>query len=233
MEVKNPGANRKTKTPFASVEEWTSARKGTLNTLEIDTSRVSSKPTENNGFKVPKYAVNFNKWLIWCYEMIEEADPKLLESEAVKIAYNNLVAACAKHDADLLFANSSVKGKYRYKHHLEWMDSHYYPWHGMPAILKGEARWYNPKEDPFDPIRKELVAPYKVLYDLIQQSVRAHIEKHIALGRAKKEIAYSEKKIAKLEKTIERVSKHYRNEIKRYQEVIRLNEEVLAAYPRK
>ena len=245
LEVKNPEA-KGTKTPFESVETWIEARKGTLNTLETDTSRVAGRaaakavgastrqPTvDKGGFTVPKYAVHFNKWLIWCYEMIEEAAPDLLTSDAVKTAYNNLVAACAKHGSDLRFTHFSTKGKHRYEQHFNWVDSPYYAWKGMPVIMKGESRWYTPKEDSFEPIRKELTPLYKALYDLVGLKVRAHVEAYNAVKSAKRRIADSQKRIAKLERAISRVTRHYRAEIERHETDIARNEAVVAAWPRK
>lgn len=245
LEVKNPVA-KGTKTPFESVEAWIEARKGTLNTLETDTSRVAGRvaakavgasaplPTvDKGGFTVPRYSVHFNKWLIWCYEMIEEAAPDLLASDAVKTAYNNLVAACAKHTSDLRFTHFSTKGKHRYKQHFSWVDSPYYAWKGMPVIMKGEAIWYNPKEDSFEPIRKELTPPYKALYDLVGQQIRAHIEAYNAVKSAKHRIAASQRRIAKLERAISRVTRHYRAEIERHEADIARNKVVVDAWHEK
>ena len=245
LEVKNP-ATPGVKTPFDSVEAWTEARKGALNTLTTDTSRVTDKavmkatgalvhpPTvDKGGFTVPKYAVHFNKWLIWCYEMIEEATPDLLTSDAVKIAYNNLVAACAKHGSDLRFTHFSTKGKHRYEQHFNYADSPYYAWKGMPVMMKGEARWYTPKEDGFEPIRKELTPLYKALYDLVGQRLRAHIERHNAVKSAKRRIAAAEKRIAKLERAISRVTRRYTDDIKRHEAEIARNKAVVDAWPGK
>ena len=245
LEVKNPAAAPHTKTPFASVEEWIEARKGTLNTLETDTSRVagraaakavgaSAPPTvDKGGFTVPKYAVHFNKWLIWCYEMIEEAAPDLLASDAVKTAYNNLVAACAKHTPDLRFTHFSTKGKHRYEQHFNWMDSPYYAWKGMPVIMKDEARWYTPKEDSFEPVRKELTPLYKALYDLVGQQLRTHVEAYNAVKSAKRRIAASQRRIAKLEEAMRRATRRHRREIEAAEAEIAQNEAIVAAWPRK
>lgn len=245
LEVKNPVADG-SKTLFKSVEEWTEARKGTLNTLETDTSRIKGRsvakavgasvpqPTvDKGGFTVPRHSVHFNKWLIWCYEMIEEAAPDLLASDAVKTAYNNLVAACVKHGSDLRFTHFSIKGKHRYEQHFNWVDSPYYAWKGMPVIMKGEARWYTPKEDSFEPIRKELTPLYKALYDLVGQRLRAHVEAYNAVKSAKRRIAASQRRIAKLEEAMRRATRRHRREIEAAEAEIARNEAVVAAWPRK
>lgn len=130
-----------------------------------------------NGFKVPLKTRVVTKWTVYIYNMIKEAKPELLENEAVKIAYNNLVACLIKYEGQ----------------HLEtWIPSSYQKYvigikPGTSSYGYSESlpiRWDYTWRQYEDPIIKDLIKnnsydiihTYMVLYELIKRDVVHYME---------------------------------------------------------
>jgi hypothetical protein len=89
LEVKNPDTGLKN--TFDSLEVWQSSRPDC--TLKADESKSSGVLIgyDTSSFNYPTEKHSAYKWVQWCYSIVKEAAPQLLNSEEFKLAYNNMV----------------------------------------------------------------------------------------------------------------------------------------------
>lgn len=216
LEVKNPDTNQKTK--FPSLEAWRLSH-STDESGVIEDKRFNPV---SNGFECPKISTSTTDWLVWCYKLIAEGAPKLLNRDDVKEAYNALVKVCSKYSNIIKFLYNRAENKYS-ENMLKWSltkTSWYYgenkgevpdKWCGFQAYFVQEYSIYyasTPKynKEEYDRIAAEIVAYYKTLYDLISPELtefmkRRDIEqkKKYKIMRLNADINRKKKKIGKLQ----------------------------------
>lgn len=136
-----------------------------------------------NGFKVPSRSIKSTRWSIYLYNIIKEAEPALLESEPVKIAYNNYVDCVMKYDNDI----------------TTWIPSKSFKYcKNRSGIIPSERGYYNNFPN------KDILFTYYILYNLIKQPVVNYMEiKYHELKRTK-DTEYYNNLIQKLEKSIKK-----------------------------
>ena len=97
LEIKNPHTN--TRTTFPTMADWKSARETSASTTVYDYTDAKGELIEDlRGFAVPSVDENVvNRWLRWCFSLMNEAAPFLCEREYVIGAYNKLATVLMKY----------------------------------------------------------------------------------------------------------------------------------------
>lgn len=177
LEVNNidkPGV----KTKFSTLEEWHKARGESYEVIRDKKDKhIGIKVTVNpeHGFKVPttKNDICGAAALKWCYGIISEAAPELLENEEVKKAYNDLVDVCAKYPNLWSFHTT---GRYMHRYSKDNID------YGFPARLPINSdmtdmiKWREESEKRYTS-EEEIRSYYKKLYNLIGDKVETYMAK--------------------------------------------------------
>jgi hypothetical protein len=194
LELKNAdGSPKKTQESYAA---WLAERGVVADAVETDTTKatgiVISNTDQPHGFHVnlkemPQYGSL--TWPVWCYRVIAEAAPSLLENAAVRTAFNNLADICEKHKAELSYARHHTKDdfynptylKYREDLPMKGMDVHFY-WESVAQQRNGWTR------EMYAAAKEEIGAAYTVLYELIAPQVRPFLEKKHGLIEATKKL---------------------------------------------
>ena len=102
LEVKNMSVAKKQ--TFPSLTMWRTFHSATEEEVQVDTSKCSGTVIMDSiadGFNYPKENHTAYKWIQWCYSIVKEAAPHLLNSEEFKLAYNNMVDICNQYKNDL------------------------------------------------------------------------------------------------------------------------------------
>lgn len=242
LEVKNPDTGNKTK--FASIEEWRVSHSATE--VKTDASKANGvvlPKLKNKGFNCPENNKTANtSWLYWCYEMMAEGAPQLLESEEVKTAYNEFRTVCEKYASEFRFHTYSFMRRkckyspenlrYRTTYKSIYGDTFEDKWFGLQAYFHSDVygrgsypSW--PRTPAFSSVeesqavRNEIGAAYKKLYDLIRPSLIDFLtNKHTMMTAVaqvqstKARLNRVQKKLAKLQKFEECYKKDYENAVK-------------------
>ena len=181
------------------------------------------KVDKYSGFKVPIKTRVSTKWTIYIYDMIKEAKPELLESDAVKIAYNNLVECLIKYEGWQL--ETWIPPKYqKYNTGIKPKKDSYGYSQSLPV------RWNYTWQQQNDPIIKaeikektdDIINTYIILYDLIKRDVVPYMELKEHTRKSKKDIDYFHRVMEKLE-----------NDIKVWERAIESNRKSIGEYAAK
>jgi hypothetical protein len=212
LEVKNPDPDSKTGMKFPSLTMWRASHGASEEDLVVDASKGRGVVvgSETNGFNYPQEFHTAYAWARWCFEILKELAPQLLNSEALKLAYNHMVELCTKHKQELRCFYYSNTGLNRYSSsHIRWDEKkewsgfegyfYYYNFNYSPYSGVGHKRY---SKADYDEARKEIVAAYKVILDIIKPEIEAPMSKKYKLVEAQKKIHDSQKYIKKLEQKV-------------------------------
>jgi hypothetical protein len=190
LELKNAdGSHKKT---YDSYESWC-VEKAIDATIETDTSKAAGVVIgkDTHGFNV---CLDDNEsWFPWCYRMMCESAPQLLENDAVKDAFNSLVAICEKH-SEFRSGKWVHKTEYYNQGNLCYYD--YMPIKGMIGQFRTEFMPNDPSgwtKEMYATARKEIGEAYKKLYDLIAPDVKPYMEKQYTLIQKKNKLKLEKK----------------------------------------
>ena len=184
---------------------------------------VKVKVDKYNGFKVHIKTRVSTKWTIYIYDMIKEAKPELLESDEVKIAYNNLVDCLIKYEGNQL--KTWIPSKYqKYNTGIKPKNDPYGYSQSLPV------RWNYSWPQLNDPIIKveikektdDIISIYIILYDLIKRDLVPYMELKEHISKSKKDIDYFHRDMEKLE-----------NDIKLWERTIESNRKSIGEYAAK
>jgi hypothetical protein len=180
LEIKNP--NSKEKKQFNSLNEWCLSHNVNENNIKVDTSKVSlmSFSKIKDGFNYPKDSNNVYLWVQWCYSIVSELSPELLESNELMIAYNNMVSLCKKHEKELYHDYTLFQGKNRYNYNninyntektifnTIWngYPGRFYQEHLNPKFLTKCTERYT--QEQYNDARKEILEAYKLIVYIIK-----------------------------------------------------------------
>lgn len=209
LELKNAdGSPKKTHDTYAA---WLSERGIVADAIETDTSKATGIviTTDTHGFNVnlkdlPQYGTLL--WPVWCYRIIAEAAPQLLDDAAVKDAFNNLTAISEKHKSELNYSHWYSKEDYYNPAHLTYREE--FAMKGMKGMFGWE---YFPRngwtKEMYAAAKTEIGAAYTILYNLIAPAVRPFLEKKFGLAEETKKLKKALQQInhmAKREQKIQR-----------------------------
>jgi hypothetical protein len=198
-------------------------------TVETKTKRVAKPKTQKvakvkvdkyNGFKVPIKSRVVTKWTIHIYDMIKEANTELLNNEAVKDAYNNLVDCLIKYEGKV---ETWIPSRYdKYKIGIKLKNDYHNSLQGIPGTWTIYT-WQEQNGLNFKSEIKEkstdILTTYAVLYDLIKQDVVPYMELKQHELTSKKDIECYHRTMEKLEsdiKVFERSIESHRKAISDY-----------------
>ncbi len=224
LEVKNPETG--IKTTFDSFDAWQASHPDC--TLKIDESKSFGvvMTSINDGFNYPNEKHRAYRWIQWCYSIVKEAAPQLLNSEEFKLAYNNMVALCTKHK----------KGLYDYHNYHSNVDR-YEPknitinkklnTYGYPAYFKTEVyqHSYFPRQLNSPQYSKEeykqacidIGTAYEALINIIKPQIESYMTKKFNIFNTRQNINYSRAAINRYVKKINRL----KDTIKQYETYIK------------
>jgi hypothetical protein len=217
LEVKNPeGASNVT---AKTLEEWKLLRGDVYNILEVDTSKADRIVVgeDTNGFNYPQKREDISAWFQWCYEIMKEGAPHLLEKEEVKNAYNALYEACYKYKNELhtyKCSNYTLSNRYDLNNiNKVNMKEHF---RGLPWYF---FTYYQYNNTDRTKILEEIAVLYNDLYELISKDV-------VEFLNSKKSYATSMKEFKETKKQIGYVNRR----IKRYEDKVNDNKKILEGY---
>jgi hypothetical protein len=206
LEIKNP--NSKEKRLFNSLDEWCLSHNMSEKDVKIDTSKSSGIVIKDtNGFNYPKENHTAYVWVRWCYSIVSELAPQLLESNEFKIEYNKMVELCNKYK-DKLYHNSYLFiGKNSYSpYNIDYNTKVglYNKWIGYRGHFKDE--WSN--NSTFNEQRRnEILKVYKSIIDIITPLVKDKLETKHNILYAKYNIKRNEATNKRLQNKLNTIKK--------------------------
>ena len=196
LELKNAdGSPKKTHESYAA---WLAERGVVADTVETDTAKAAGIVIPNtdqpNGFHVNLKGMREYgslAWPVWCYRLIAEAAPSLLDNPAVKVAFNTLADICEKYKPELSYARHHTKDDFYNPTYLKYKED--YPMKGMDAHFYWESASQQQQrngwtKEMYAAAKQEIGAAYTVLYHLIAPQVCPFLEKKHGLIEATKKL---------------------------------------------
>jgi len=207
LEVKNPHTN--SKTTYDSLDCWLAEYPGLE--LKIDASKSSGIVNEGNtnGFNYP---MNTHMAFYFCqqlYVIINELAPQLLDSEELRLAYNNMVEVCYRHSDELYDWKGNYTGKNRYsflnENNYAWREK----WEGYPGYFYREFNYGQPYAihqytiEQYKEARKEILDAYKKIRNIINPIILPIVAKKCKILNTKKKISEIKALIRRRQKKID------------------------------
>jgi hypothetical protein len=170
--------------------------------IEIAKSKKTRSKTidKYSGFKVPSKTTGPRptKWVVHIYAMIKDANPKLLERDDVRTAFNNLVDCLMKYDGSFVSWCPTKREKYRSG--IVLRDVKYSTLKGLPARFTYDYQATTAElRKKLQDESADIINTYMVLYDLIKRDVVPYMEKTDYELNSKKQIEYYRNLIANTE----------------------------------
>lgn len=208
LEVKNPHTGKKE--IFPSLTMWRASHGASEEEVQVDASKGSGVVISSiaDGFNYPTENISAYNWIRWCYSIVKEAAPQLLEVEEFKLAYNKMVEVCTKYKQELDDYRNYITGSNHYtstniqiindkSHHLSRS-------YGFNIHFKYEQYMYSPysgighkrysKED-YEQARKELGLAYVAVVEIIKPHIENYMEKKYKVLNTKNQLSKSKAKI--------------------------------------
>jgi hypothetical protein len=211
-EVKNSDTHTRG-TTYNSLEDWKNSKEPSL-TLSVDTSK--SRPTftipENKGFNYPNTTdlhTTYN-WIQWCYSIVCEAAPHLLDNDDFRMAYNEMVDICTtyknihyawhitKHNRYSLL-NIGIKNQ-----HIGYSPNSTNLLGGYHGHILKER---NMSQDDFKSICDKFYNVYKKIVNIISPEIEPYMKRKITDTFTKKAISFNKAFITRTTKRISRLEK--------------------------
>ena len=193
---------------FDSLEAWKAAREGQL-TLSTNDSKTAAN---FKGFNVPTERVVAYRWLQWCYSIICELAPHLLENETLQAAYNALAEVSTLYSDDLHTYNVYTSDIERYNpRNIHCAVTKYGDTIsiGYPFRFKSHYNYNVPLDSMFngnfipevhrEPTKK-IIDSYKAICEILGPVIGAQLEKKYQIADLKRFIIATEKAIKAEEK---------------------------------
>lgn len=228
LEVKNPDTGKKE--TFPSLTVWRASHSATEEDVKVDASKGSGViiGSDTNGFNYPTEKARTYKWVQWCYSIVKEAAPQLLNSEEFKAAYNNMVEDCTKHKQELTDWRSYSSGINRYSPdniHIATKNQYRGEMSGFPGYFQYQYYSHFPysrpdhkrytKED-YDKATTEIGAAYIAIVNIIKPEIESYMTKKYNIAKTEKDISDKRAAIKRYEKKVSKLQ----NEINWYKSYI-------------
>ena len=113
-------AQTQVKKTFDTLDEWLLNHDATEDTVHIDKSKGSGVVigSDTHGFNYPPENTQSFNWIQWCYSIVLEAAPHLLQSDKFRSEYNGMVDLCYKHQHELRHWGNFNANVQRYNTHI-------------------------------------------------------------------------------------------------------------------
>lgn len=229
LEVKNP--NTYSQTTYDSINQWCKSHSVSHNSIKADTSKaygiVIRENTDKNGFRYPTESGTTFDWLRWCFAIISESAPHLLNNGRVRDAYNKAVYVFSNINND----NDNIPDLGPFSGPVNYYSTQKLLWDSANAEqnypLQHWRYLYGNDLTEYRNVRSEIVKQCKILSDLIRPDVEVHMTKMFGkyskireLNALKATVNRYNKKIAKMEATL----KDYKKFVKESQTWIKSTE---------
>jgi hypothetical protein len=196
VQIKDSALNNGARYTFPSYDAWVASRPDTI--IEADTKNargVIVNPADTHGFTYYNHKYNETEWTDWCYEIMLEGAPHLLEKEPVKTAFNALVELLKSHKYTFTSYSYLFKGVNRYKPNTLYDTVRAKMCGGLPFNLM-PSRYAQMK------LPQELIDGYTVLYNLIKDDLTPFLTAKTARLNLEYLIRFQQSQIKKTEKRI-------------------------------
>jgi len=219
LEVKNPDSPLK-KDIFDTVELWCEARGVSVESVKVE-------PLKKTCLKIPhiESSLTFNVptdihrtyyWVRWCYSIVCEFAPHLLENNEFNTLYNQMVDLCTKYKM-LLWHNTDVN-RYSpdYIHFIpnDTTDINIPKFTNKYSGYMGRFFSYNDFDE--ETCRREVITCYEQILHIIKPHIEEKMSKKWDIVRTKKDIASSTRTISSAIRRITKLKNdlYYSNKLK-------------------
>ena len=216
LELKNPDTGKKE--TFPSLTMWRASHGATEEDVKVDSSKSAGIVigSNTNGFNYPTDRDSAYNWIKWCYSIVKETAPQLLEVEEFKTAYNNMVDLLTKHKKELCDYRTYSSGVNYYSPsniRYEVNNNPYgYKWCGFNGHFKNDYyhhSYYSGgksttgySKDDYDKARTEIVSAYKTIIDSIKPKIEDYMNKKFKIAKTEKDIRDKQAAIKRTEKKL-------------------------------
>jgi hypothetical protein len=214
LEVKNPDTGKKE--TFPSLTMWRASHGATEENVKADESKGVGvvMGSDTNGFNYPTEKHYAYKWVQWCYSIVKEAAPQLLDSEEFKVAYNNMVELCTKHKQELADwrsysstynrynpNNILINGKNQYRGDMSGFPGRfqYQYYYTSPYSGAGHKRYTTAD---YDNASTEIGAAYVAVVNIIKPQIEDYMTKKHNIAKTEKVIKDKQMAIKRTEKKL-------------------------------
>jgi hypothetical protein len=220
LEVKNPDTGKRETFPGLSM--WRASHSATEDEVKVDFSKGVGVVigSNTNGFNYPTEKHSAYNWVKWCYSIVTEAVPQLLDSEEFKTAYNNMVDLLTKHKKELSDYHTYGSGvncysPYNIRYEVnnnpygsKWcgfnghFKNDYYHHSYHHSYYSGGKSTTGYSKDDYDKARTEIVSAYKTILDIIKPKIEDHMNKKFKIAKTEKDIRDKQAAIKRTEKKL-------------------------------
>ena len=226
LEIKNPNSPLK-KDVFNTVELWCESRGVSIDSVKIDLSSVKQpfipQITTSLTYNVPTHPHTVYHWVRWCYSIVCELAPQLLENTEFNTLYNQMVEYCTKYK--MVLSHNTRVNRYSPDYiRLETIDyqNPINKWSGYMGNFTSYA------SVDMKQCRKDILCCYEQILIIIKPHIAEKMDtkwkilttKHIISG-CKRGIKYYTRSIQKLEAkidTLQRIKKETEYSLIKYQQ---------------
>jgi len=214
LEVKNPDTGKKE--TFPSLTMWRASHGATEEDVKVDASKSSGVVigSDTGGINYPTEKHYAYKWVQWCYSIVKEAAPQLLNSEEFKAAYNNMVEFCTKHKQELTDWRSYSSSMNRYSPNnilIAAKNQYYGEMCGFPGRFQYQYYSHSPYSGvghkrytatDYTEAGNELGAAYVAIVNIIKPEIEGYMTKKHKIAQTKNDISYRQAAIKRYEKKL-------------------------------
>jgi hypothetical protein len=214
---------------------WRASHGAAEDEVQVDSSKGIGVVTgsDTNGFNYPTEKHYAYKWVQWCYSIVKEAAPQLLNSEEFKTAYNKIVELCTKHKQELSDWRRYNSGVDRYKpDNIRIATKNQYPGEFL-GRFHYQYYSYSPYSGPghkrytatdYTEAGNELGAAYVAIVNIIKPEIESYMTKKYNIAKTQNDIRYRQAAIKRYEKKLSNLQ----NEINWYKSYIEKDTAALA-----
>jgi hypothetical protein len=214
LEVKNPDTGKKE--TFPSLTMWRASHSATEEDVKVDASKSSGIVigSDTSGFNYPTEKYSAYRWIQWCYSIVKEAAPQLLNSEEFKTAYNKMVELCTKHKQELSEWRNYNTGMNRYHPiNIHIATKNQYPGE-FPGRFHYQYYSYSPYSEPghkrytatdYTEAGNELAAAYVAIVNIIKPEIESYMTKKYNIAETENDIRYRRSAIKRYEKKVSKL----------------------------
>jgi hypothetical protein len=175
---------------------WRASHSATEEDIKVDASKSSGVVigSDTSDFNYPTEKHYAYKWVQWCYSIVKEAAPQLLNSEEFKTAYNKIVELCTKHKQELSDWRKYNSGVDRYKpDNIRIATKNQYPGEFL-GRFHYQYYSYSPYSGPghkrytatdYTEAGNELSAAYVAIVNIIKPEIESYILRSTILLKLK------------------------------------------------
>jgi hypothetical protein len=211
---------------------WRASHSATEEDVKVDASKSSGVVigSDTLGFNYPTEKARTYKWVQWCYSIVKEAAPQLLNSEEFKAAYNNMVEVCTKHKQELTDWHNYRPGMKRYNLDNILIVNNKNQYRGVMSGFPGSFQYQYYSNSPYsgpgykrytkedyDKATTEIGAAYVAVVNIIKPEIEPYMPKKYKIAQTEYDIRDKRAAIKRYEKKVSKLQ----NEINWYTSYIK------------